>query len=630
MESENITPQEGSREGYEGKKKNESREASSKEDSSKTYRPRTAKKFTPSNTSPSRENTPPKEVTNDSPKSTEERSSGKERPFWTDFSGKEDRPARSSRSSEDSSFGEKKPYERRERSSRDDRPARESRPFERKERSGERSDRPFNRDNRSGERSERPFNRDNRSGDRNDRPFNRDNRSGEGSDKPFNRDNRSSERSDRPFNRDNRSGERSDRPFNRDNRSGERSDRPFNRDNRSGERSDRPFNRDNRSSERSDKPFRRSDSGDKPFRGDRSFDREDRPNRSDKGEEKGSRPFSGERTDHFTRSDRPFLKDRPERRERSDRDGARGERPFRGERSSDRNGSRYADRGNTPFNRSDRPKREVEGAENDGDQPKTEFTSRRKHIQVYEPKSYEEEVNKPIRLNRYISNAGICSRREADTFIQAGVVSINGTIVTELGTKVNPTDEVRFNDEPIKGERKVYLLLNKPKDYITTTDDPNARQTVMEIVAGACKERIYPVGRLDRNTTGVLLMTNDGELATRLLHPSSNKKKVYHIHLDKKISTTDLEKICEGVELEDGMAYADSASIVADDPKQVGIEIHSGKNRIVRRIFEHLNYNVVKLDRVYFAGLTKKGLGRGEYRMLNDKEVEMMKRGAYE
>jgi len=605
MESENITPQEGSREGYEGNKKNESREASSNEDTSKTYRPRTAKKFIPSSTAPNKENKPAREVTHDEPKSKDERSTPKERPFWTDFSGKEEKPARENRSSEEGSYGDRKPFERKERSGeRTERPAREGRNFERKERSGERSDRPFNRDSRSGERSDRPFNRDSRSGERSDRPFNRDSRSGERSDKPFNRDSRPGERSDRPFNRDSRPGERSDRPFNRDSRPGERSDRPFNRDSRSGERSDRPFNRDSRSGERSDRPFNRDSRPGE--RSDRPFNRDSRP---------------GER------SDRPFNRD--------SRPGERGERPYRGDRNSEK-GERpfrkegFTERGNTPYKKFDKPEVDFDDNEMGQEREQIEFKSHRKHIQVYEPKSYEEEVNKPIRLNRYISNAGICSRREADTFIQAGVVSINGAIITELGTKVNPTDEVRFNDEPIKGERKVYLLLNKPKDYITTTDDPNARQTVMEIVSGACKERIYPVGRLDRNTTGVLLMTNDGELATRLLHPSSNKKKVYHVHLDKKISNDDLQKICDGVELEDGNAYADSASIVADDPKQVGIEIHCGKNRIVRRMFEHLDYKVVKLDRVYFAGLTKKGLGRGEYRMLNEKEVEMMKRGAYE
>ncbi len=212
----------------------------------------------------------------------------------------------------------------------------------------------------------------------------------------------------------------------------------------------------------------------------------------------------------------------------------------------------------------------------------------------------------------------------------AGVVSINGVIVTELGTKVNPTDEVRFNEEPIKGEKKVYILLNKPKDCITTVDDPHAKQTVMELVSSMCKERIYPVGRLDRNTTGVLLLTNDGDLATKLLHPSANKKKIYHVHTDKKVSNGDLEKLCSGIMLEDGRAWADMASYVDNDQKQVGVEIHSGKNRIVRRMFEALGYEIEKLDRAYFAGLTKKGLARGEARFLDEKEVEMLRRGAYE
>ena len=219
------------------------------------------------------------------------------------------------------------------------------------------------------------------------------------------------------------------------------------------------------------------------------------------------------------------------------------------------------------------------------------------------------DPNEPIRLNKFLANAGICSRREADEFIAAGVVSVNGEVVTELGTKIKRTDEVKFHDEPVSVERKVYVLLNKPKDCVTTSDDPQERKTVMHCVKDACKERIYPVGRLDRNTTGVLLLTNDGDLASKLTHPKFLKKKVYHVYCDKNVTKADLDQIAAGITLEDGEIHADAISYASEtDKKQVGIEIHSGKNRIVRRIFESLGYKVVKLDRVYFAGLTKKGL----------------------
>ena len=213
------------------------------------------------------------------------------------------------------------------------------------------------------------------------------------------------------------------------------------------------------------------------------------------------------------------------------------------------------------------------------------------------------DPNEPIRLNKFLANAGICSRREADEFITAGVVSVNGIVVTELGTKVHRNDEVKFHDQPVNIERKVYLLLNKPKDCVTTSDDPQERKTVMDFVKNACKERIYPVGRLDRNTTGVLLLTNDGEMASKLTHPKYLKKKIYHVYCDKNVTKADLDQIVQGITLEDGEIHADAVSYASEtDKSQVGIEIHSGKNRIVRRIFEHLGYKVIKLDRVYFAG----------------------------
>ena len=241
------------------------------------------------------------------------------------------------------------------------------------------------------------------------------------------------------------------------------------------------------------------------------------------------------------------------------------------------------------------------------------------------------DPDEPIRLNKFLANAGICSRREADEFITAGVVSVNGVVVTELGTKVKRSDEIKFHDQPVNIERKVYVLLNKPKDCVTTSDDPQERKTVMDFVKGACKERIYPVGRLDRNTTGVLLLTNDGDLASKLTHPKYLKKKIYHVYCDKNVTKADLDQIVAGITLDDGEIHADAVSYASDtDKSQVGIEIHSGKNRIVRRIFEALGYRVIKLDRVYFAGLTKKGLRRGDWRYLTEQEVNMLRMGSFE
>ncbi len=241
------------------------------------------------------------------------------------------------------------------------------------------------------------------------------------------------------------------------------------------------------------------------------------------------------------------------------------------------------------------------------------------------------DPDEPIRLNKFLANAGICSRREADEFITAGVVSVNGVVVTELGTKVKRSDEIKFHDQPVNIERKVYVLLNKPKDCVTTSDDPQERKTVMDFVKGACKERIYPVGRLDRNTTGVLLLTNDGDWASKLTHPKYLKKKIYHVYCDKNVTKADLDQIVAGITLDDGEIHADAVSYASDtDKSQVGIEIHSGKNRIVRRIFESLGYRVIKLDRVYFAGLTKKGLRRGDWRYLTEQEVNMLRMGSFE
>lgn len=268
------------------------------------------------------------------------------------------------------------------------------------------------------------------------------------------------------------------------------------------------------------------------------------------------------------------------------------------------------------------------------DESKKDFTPRKEYKRSYsKPKpaavKKSEQDNKAsngMRLNRFIANAGVCSRREADKYIEAGLVTINGKPVTELGTRVKLDDEVRFDGRKLDAEKKVYLLLNKPKDFVTTTDDPHADRIVMDLVKNACEERIYPVGRLDRNTTGLLLFTNDGDLSKKLTHPSHNMKKIYQVSLDKVVSKQHMEMIAEGIELEDGPIAADAISFIdKEDKTEVGIEIHSGKNRIVRRIFEHFGYRVKKLDRVYFAGLTKKNLPRGKWRMLSDKEVKFLK-----
>jgi 23S rRNA pseudouridine2605 synthase len=241
------------------------------------------------------------------------------------------------------------------------------------------------------------------------------------------------------------------------------------------------------------------------------------------------------------------------------------------------------------------------------------------------------DLTKPIRLNKFLANAGICSRREADEYIQAGVISVNGEIVTEMGVKVMHSDKIMFHDQTVRSERKVYLLLNKPKDCVTTSEDTHERLTVLDLVKNACSERIYPVGRLDRNTTGVLLLTNDGDLASKLTHPKFEKKKIYHVTLDKPLEKDDFEAILAGVTLDEDVIAADALEFVKEgDLKQVGIEIHSGQNRVVRRIFEKLGYKVIRLDRVFFAGLTKKNLPRGKYRFLTEKEISILKMGAHE
>ena len=289
-------------------------------------------------------------------------------------------------------------------------------------------------------------------------------------------------------------------------------------------------------------------------------------------------------------------------------------------------------RGNNYNNRKNRPRVSRQGASGRSQTQSRGAHSKRKSEMV--PPVYDQEpidVSEEIRLNKFLSNAGVCSRREADELIKVGAVLVNGAPVTELGTKITAKDLVEVNGREVRPEQKVYLLLNKPRNCVTTTDDPQERLTVTHLVRKACRERIYPVGRLDRNTTGVLLLTNDGDLAAQLVHPSHKKKKIYHVWLDREVAAEDMQKLADGVELEDGEMHADAISYVTeDDLSQVGIEIHSGRNRIVRRLFEHLGYHVKKLDRVYFAGLTKKNLGRGKWRYLTQEEVNNLKSGAFE
>ncbi len=401
----------------------------------------------------------------------------------------------------------------------------------------------------------------------------------------------SSERPYRPrINRDyNNGGERPQRPYGGDNErpyrpryNNENSERPQRPAYGNGERPYRPRYNDNEYGERPQRPA--YGSGERPYRPRFS------PN---EGGERPQRPYGG--------------------------DNERGFRPQRPRFNP--NGPSRPAQANAPYSaRQQRPR-------SANYNPNAKY-SKKKQLEY---KEQNVDPNEPIRLNKFLANAGICSRREADEFITAGVVSVNGEVVKELGTKIKLGDEVKFHDQPVRIERKIYVLLNKPKDTVTTSDDPQERRTVMDLVKNACTERIYPVGRLDRNTTGVLLLTNDGDLASKLTHPKYLKKKIYHVRLDKDLTKEDMERIASGIQLDDGEIHADAISYTDEEKKnEVGIEIHSGKNRIVRRIFESLGYRVVKLDRVYFAGLTKKGLRRGDWRYLTEKEVNFLRMGSFE
>ena len=376
--------------------------------------------------------------------------------------------------------------------------------------------------------------------------------------------------------------------------------------------------------------------------GNRSFNREGGYSRPSYNREGGDRPYRPRFNSNSEDRPQRSYGDRPQRPSYNREGGDRPYRPRFNSEGGDRPQRSYGDRPQRPsYNREggDRPYRPRYNNDNrsqgfsrpirrTGDYDPNAKYSKKKQIEY---KEQFVDPNEPIRLNKFLANAGVCSRREADEFITAGVVSVNGEVVTEVGTKIKRADVVKFHDETVSIERKVYVLLNKPKDCVTTSDDPQARLTVMDLVKGACAERIYPVGRLDRNTTGVLLLTNDGDLASKLTHPKYLKKKIYHVYLDKNLTKADMDQIAAGIQLEDGEIHADAISY-SDEVKrdQVGIEIHSGKNRIVRRIFESLGYKVVKLDRVFFAGLTKKGLRRGEWRYLTEQEVNFLRMGSFE
>lgn len=356
-------------------------------------------------------------------------------------------------------------------------------------------------------------------------------------------------------------------------------------------------------------------SGDRNRRDAKPFDRDRKPFDRDR---RDAKPFDKDRRDAkpFDRDARPFDRDR---------------KPF--------------DRDRKPFDRDARPfDRDAKPFEQD----RKPYEERAKQTPFFDENSFEfdrspvmrnrRSKNSPIpreddgtvRLNKFIANSGICSRREADEYISAGLVTVNDQVVTQLGVKVTYNDDIRFNGERLKGEEKVYIIMNKPKDFVTTMSDPNAEKTVMELIEGKCSQRVFPIGRLDKMTTGVLLLTNDGEMAEKLTHPSNNQKKIYHVFLDKNFSGADFDIVLKGITLEDGEVHADALSYVDGEKDQIGIEIHSGRNRVVRRIFEHLGYKVKKLDRVFFAGLTKKNLKRGQWRFLNDQEISMLRMGSYE
>ncbi|MDR0766406.1 MAG: pseudouridine synthase [Odoribacteraceae bacterium] len=465
-------------------------------------------------------------------------------------------------------------------------------------------------------------------------------------------ENRDENRWNKEQNPDHRSDYRPGRPYREGSRDHYDGNRDGDRYNRDGNRDYGHYNRDGNSDDR----YNRRDYNYRDAPAERNYGRHDETS------ERNYNRYDGPPERNYNRHDAPRAYSRPRWQERDDNRPPGNDRrsysprpsydssprpygsPVRPrwrdtggdvnqERSSDRREIHYySDRrpdGYRPNDRRDgdyRPRRDDRGYRND--RPRRVITSSSRGTARGKMPDYSqtpESETTELRLNRYIAKGGVCSRRDADILIQAGRVKVNGEVVQQVGTKVQRTDKVEVDDIQITPERKVYLLLNKPKDYVTTLDDPMERKTVMRLIDGACEERVYPIGRLDRQTTGVLLFTNDGDLAKKLTHPSYNQKKIYHVFLDRAIRTEDIETIRTGIELEDGLIKADDIQVASDDNKQVGIEIHSGKNRVVRRIFERLGYNILRLDRVYFAGITKKNLPRGRWRFLTREEVDILK-----
>jgi 23S rRNA pseudouridine2605 synthase len=463
-----------------------------------------------------------------------------------------------------------------------------------------------------------------------------------------NEENRDANRDgNRTFNRDgynrrddNRSSYNREGNYNREggysNRSygGDRPQRPsynrYDNNDRGGYNSDRPQRSYNRDDNRP--PYNR-EGGDRPYR--------PRFNPND-GEQRPrfNREGGGERP-RFNREEggqRPYEERRPYNQNRpgwgNNENGGDRPRYNNNNRSSGGGyGSSYNRGGDDRQRRSRFPSNNGGGYQQGGFRPRTnDYDPNAKYSQKKRIEYKEQFVdpNEPIRLNKYLANAGICSRREADEFITAGVVSVNGEVVTELGTKIKRSDAVKFHEESVSIEHKVYILLNKPKDCVTTSDDPQDRKTVMDLLKGACNERIYSVGRLDRNTTGVLLLTNDGDLASKLTHPKFLKKKIYHVATDRNVTKAEMDQITAGVTLDGEVIRVDAISYTDESKRNmIGIEIHSGQNRVVRRLFEAVGHRVIRLDRVYFAGLTKKGLKRGDWRYLTEREVNFLKMGSF-
>ena len=383
------------------------------------------------------------------------------------------------------------------------------------------------------------------------------------------------------------------------------------------------------------RPAPRRDRADEPSEEDNRFNSYNYDRNRESSQQDNNRP-------RYNNGSRPFSGGRPGYG-RDNQDSRGGYRDNRDGREGRDNRDNRGYRDNKPGPRNDRDRnarpgygnRKPQRPDNRGPKAADPFkTPKGGYDSEFKPKVYPAyaaaNIVEPIRLNKYISMSGLCSRREADEFIKEGQITVNGHVVTEMGVKVNPSDEICFNGETLQGEKRIYILMNKPKGFVTTVEDPNADRTVMDIVKNACKERVYPVGRLDKNSLGVLLITNDGELTKKLTHPGHEKKKVYQVALDRPAVAADLERLLQGIQLEDGAAVADEVEFLDDTRREIGITIHTGRNRIVRRMFEAIGYHVQKLDRVYFAGLTKKGLRRGAWRYLAPKEVAMLKAGSYE